>query len=225
MTLPPRDLLRKIHSLVGETWTAETAVEQAVRIEKEIPEGDLSRNDLVGATLDLAVSGLSPLESNESVVRRFCGTLVVLTALSFKAPFPETTYKSVVSTIHVLIDTLFDYSEAAWFCSFAAASARRSGQWNVAIVATGDLGIATMRAGTLRDALGPLGEAVELGVAHNDICAAARYGSELGRCHFELGDRVQSRAALEAALLHSSSCDDESLRAQIRANLSVLGTQ
>jgi tetratricopeptide (TPR) repeat protein len=181
--------------------------------------------DIVAQAVDLAVANFSPSRPDDfDAVRRFCGLTMLLSFVSMSSPHSHGMFKAVIAATHSAIDILNDYDLGLDFCSKIAPMARSKGAWNVAILVTGDMGIALSRGKKFRDALSPLMDAVELSIKEDDYNSAARYSSELGLSYFELDDYINAASNWQAALNYAKRCQDKELQTQVLTNLRTLSS-
>ena len=221
-----RLLLEAVESAISPEWTLNELAAASESILAKWTELATSENGVVAAAVDLAAKDFEPAGHDDlHAVRRLCGVMMTLSLISLSSKDFDGMYKAAVGAIHLGVDILCDYDLSIDFCKRVAPAATRNAAWNVAILATGDMGIAFARANRYAEALLPLSDAIDLSLENEDYCSAARYGNELGRCYFELGEYDDCGRTFDTALDHAERCGDSDFDAQIRINIRLLQAQ
>ena len=221
-------LLDDIRASIASNWSVgdlEEACRSLVNSWNVVLREEQRNEDIVAQAVDLAVEGFSPRGPNDiDAVRRFCGITMLLSFISMSSPGTEGSFKAVSAATHTAIDILSDYDLGIEFCSKLRSMADRYGDSRIAILVTGDMGVAMSRAGRFREALSPLDDALRLSLQQGDYSSAARYSSEMARCYFELDDEAAAASTWRKALGYAQRCQDRELEAQILTNMRTLSS-
>lgn len=174
-----------------------------------------------------AVISVSPDESNldqYSSARKLAGVLGILALLAARRGEFSTMRKAVIGSLHLQIDVLQDSELTIEFCQAFIEKIPSTSSSFLGVLLEGDQGIAWARLGQFAEAVPHLKRAVGISIETTDYESAARYGSELGRSYFELGDHDLSGTILTSALENARRAGSAELESQIKSNLRVLSS-